>query len=386
MSLASRREYVAQMRARYAAARDRKTRSALLDELVAVTGFHRKHAIRVLRGPAPPGPRSRRHRARRYAGCLPVVALAWEALDYCCAERLHPRLLAVAEQLERHGVVRLTPAIRAELQQISRATLARRLRDLPSPKPRRLVTRPRPGAVLTTIPIGRYAWNETRPGALEVDCLEHNGGTTAGHYAVTVSLTDIVTGWSARHAVLGRSQRAIHAALATLLAAWPHPPWGLHPDNGGEFLNDHIRRFCQAQGLELTRSRPYRKNDNAHVEQRNRFLRDVVGYARYDTPAAVAWLNAVYARLDPYANLVLPSMKCVAKTRDGARIRKTYDTPRPPAVRLLEAGVLAGPARAALERALASLNPLQLHRDLEHWIAQGPSVEPGPFELVAGGR
>lgn len=140
---------------------------------------------------------------------------------------------------------RLTPAMRAALQQISRATLARRLRDLPSPQPRRLVARPRPGALLTAILVGRYAWNETRPGALEVDCLEHNGGTTCGHYAVTVSLTDIVTGWSARHAVLGRSQRAIHGALATLIAAWPHPPWGLHPDNGAEVLNDQVRRFFE---------------------------------------------------------------------------------------------------------------------------------------------
>jgi len=141
--------------------------------------------------------------------------------------------------------------------------------------------------------------------------VEHNGGTTSGQYACTLSVTDVVTGWSRRRAVMGRSQAGIHQALSLVINQWPYPCWGLHVDNGSEFLADHVRRYLAEHELDHTRSRPYKKNDSAHLEQRNRFIREMIGYERYDTAEAVVWLNEIYELLDPYANR---SMNCWTPT------------------------------------------------------------------------
>lgn len=380
-----RREYVKTMRERYRAAKTKKERGKLLDEVVAITGYNRKYAIRLLGvSDRPIRPKKRRKRKRRYTKCLPVVALCWEALDYCCAERLHPRLVPVTEQLIRHRVVYPDRDVLDELRAISLSTLARRLREMPSPKAR-TVPRPRAGSLIKCdVPIGRYDWNESRPGALEADLVEHNGGSTSGHFACTLSVTDVVTGWSRRRAVMGRGQAGIHEALSLIINQWPYPCWGLHADNGSEFLANHVQRFLAEHKLDHTRSRPYRKNDNAHVEQRNRFIREMIGYGRYDTPEAVAWLNRVYELLDLYANLVLPSMKLVDKKRYGSKVRKTYDTPRPPLVRAIEAGVLSDAERARLETmASFELNPLELHRQLEALINRGPQAVPQEIDAAA---
>jgi len=345
MSVRTRREYLEFKRKEYQQARSRQEKSRILDEVCRNCDYHRKYAIQVLNGragPSEPADKRRRRRRKQYQEALPVIQVVWEALDYPCAERLHPVLLPTAELLAAHGEVTLTPLIRQQLAAISRSTLARRLAELPSPKPRRSVPRPKARTLLhQQVPIGRFDWDEDRPGALEVDLLEHNGGSTAGHYAYTLSVVDIVTGWSRRRAILGLSQKAVHSALAHILDEWPFPPWALHTDNGAEFLNSFLLRFVEDRGLVFHRSRPYRKNDSPHVEQRNRqFVREVVGYARYDTPEHVAWLNEVYAWLDLYANLFLPTRKVVAKTREGSRVIKRYDQAATPFQRLLALAVL----------------------------------------------
>lgn len=181
-----------------------------------------------------------------------------------------------------------------------------------------------------------------------------------------------MTGYSRRRAILGRGQTAVFCELKAILDVWPVKPWGLHTDNGNEFLNGHLIRFCQQNKLAFTRSRPYRKNDNAHAEQKNRqYVREIVGYERYDTPEDVAWLNRVYAYLDIYANLFLPMRKVVAKERYGAQVRKTYDIARTPFQRLIEAGVLDTSTQAKLQRQLQAINPFALHRQLEDLLAQG---------------
>lgn len=314
MSLQARREYLVVMRRRYVSASGKAERARILTEVVEACGYHRKYAIRVLRTPVQSGRPAIRRRPKQYKKALPAIQLAWTALDYPCAERLHPVLLPTVEQLARHGEVALDPTICEQLAQISRATLARRLREMPTPKARRMAGSPRPGSALRSeVPLGRYAWDESRPGALAVDLVEHNGGASLGHFAYTLTMVDVVVGWSRRRAMMGRGQAGVHDAIRLLLDEWPYSAWGLHSDNGGEFLNNHLLRFIRARGLTMTRSRPYKKSDNPHVEQKNRqFVRDVVGYARYDTPGHVVWLNTVYALLDPYANLLLPSRKVVS--------------------------------------------------------------------------
>lgn len=388
MSLVSRREYVRAMKDRYRAAKTKKERRGLLDEVTAVTGYNRKYAIRLLGvSDRPLRPKKRRQRKRLYARCLPVIALCWEALDYCCAERLHPRLVIVTEQLIGHRIVYPDREMLHGLTHISLSTLARRLREMPSPKAR-MVPRSRSNSLIKCdVPVKRYDWDEDRPGALEADLVEHNGGFARGQYACTLSVTDVVTGWSRRRAVMGRGQAGTHEALALIFGEWPYPCWGLHADNGSEFLADHIQRFLAKRQLEHTRSRPYKKNDNAHVEQRNRFIREMIGYERYDTPEAVVWLNQVYEMLDLYANLVLPSMKLVRKRRYGSKVRKTYDTPRPPLERALEAGVVPQADRERLQKLASTLNPLDLHRQLEVLINRGPqAVRSAPERAVAGAK
>lgn len=378
MSLQSRREYLRKMQERYRKAKTRAEKSHILDEVVHVLGYHRKHAIQVLAGKTTilNSTTRKRHRPIMYQEALPVIQLVWQTLDYPCAERLHPVLLKTAEHLAAHGVITLSEQVRQQLAQISRATLARRIAQWRSPKPqRKAVSSSRSISKLRSeIPVAVYDWDESKPGALEIDLVEHNGGSTLGHYAYTLNVVDIVSGYSRRRAFLGRSQAVVFQALTLILSEWPVTPWGLHSDNGSEFFNGLLLRFCRQHGFELTRSRPYRKNDNAHVEQKNRqFVREVVGYERYDTPEAVEWLNEVYACLDPYANFFLPMRKVIAKERHGVKVRKTFDQAKVPFDRLVEAGVLASETRERLEKERQALNPLDLHQRLEILLAQGPS-------------
>ena len=142
-------------------------------------------------------------------------------------------------------------------------------------------------------------------------------------FAYTLSMVDGVTGYSRRQAVLGRGQAGVHRELRRVVDEWPYKAWGLHADNGREFLNDQLVRFAKERGLTFTRSRPYRKNDSSHVEQKNRqYVREIVGYDRFDTPEAVQWLNRVYELLTVYANLFLPMRKVVARRRVGSRVSK----------------------------------------------------------------
>lgn len=377
MSLHSRKEYMFSMREHYAKAQTRREKSQILDEIVRVTGYHRKHAIQILNNKTTVlKPKViKRSRPKKYQQSMPVIQKVWEALDSPCAERLHPVLLSTAEHLARHGELTLTDAIRDELTQISRATLARRIQSWHGPKPKKKTfSRSRSLSRLRSqVPVETYRWDEQKPGALEVDLVEHNGGSSIGHFACTLTVVDIVTGFSRRRALLGRSQKAVFEALTAILDEWPFKAWGLHSDNGSEFLNHHLIRFCQEHHLRFTRSRPYRKNDNAHAEQKNRqYVRDIVGYERYDTPEAIRWLNKVYGILDVYANFFLPLRKITAKQRDGSKVRKRYDSARSPIERLLEKGLISPREHQALIQKRQALNPLDLQRKLQNVLAEDP--------------
>jgi hypothetical protein len=290
---------------------------------------------------------------------MPVVQVVWEALDYPGAERLPPVLLATAEQLAKHGEVQLTQEVLRDLQEISRATLARRIAKWNRPGTKHVPSGKHPSSgPRFEIPVQRYDWDDDRPGALEIDLVEHNGGSSLGHYADTLSVVDSVTGYSRRQAMLGRGQAGVEAALGRILAEWPYNVWGIHSDNGTEFINHHLTRVAKTRGLSFTRSRPYQKNDNAHVAQKNRFLvREIVGYERYDTPEDVTWLNTVYAWLDRYANACLPMRKVGHKPREGARVHKRYDIARTPLQRAFDAGVVPGDRQQVWSDWAASLNP-----------------------------
>jgi hypothetical protein len=370
MSLSARRELVAALRPRYWGA-DRPTKRRMLDELVATTGYHRKYALALLHAPAPPAaPRARPRPPRRPrydAAVQHALTACWQAANGICSKRLVPYLPELVAVLTRHHVLTLPPATQAALLALSPATADRLL------APARRSARPlglgttKPGTLLKQqIPIRTFAdWDDAQVGFLEIDLVAHCGTTTAGEYVHTLTLTDIVTTWTECVALPQRSQAQVQQALVAVRTRLPFAVHGLDSDNGAEFINATLLRYCQQEGITFTRSRPYKKNDQAHVEQKNwSVVRQTVGYDRYEGAAACAALGALYARVRLYTNYFQPSMKLVSKERAGSRVRKGYDRARTPYQRVLEAAEMSTDAKQTLRSEYEELNPVQLLREI----------------------
>jgi hypothetical protein len=368
---ASKHELAGAVRDRYLRA-DRRGKATILDEFVASTGYHRKAAIRLLRQ-GPPRPRQGHGgRPRRYSSVVVgALRVAAEASDWLCGKRLAPFLEELIPALEAEGALAVSESDRAALLAMSPATVDRRL------APFRRQLRPhgrgttKPGTLLKQqIPVHTYTpWEEERAGFLEIDLVAHCGTTTAGHYLSTLVATDVATGWTECQAIWGKGQAAVVDALEQIRDRLPFPLLGIDSDNGSEFLNDHLLRWCRRQELTFTRSRPYWKNDQAHVEQKNwSVVRRLVGYDRYESRAALAALQAVYDPLRLWTNHWQPTLKLIAKERDGARVRKRYDTAQTPYRRTLAAADLGPAARQRLDAEHAASGPVALRRRLDHAI------------------
>lgn len=367
MSADERRKYLRIVAPRYARAR-RAERSRLLTEMGEVTKLHRKSLVRLMHMPslerAPKGPRYRR---RRYgAEVADVVRVVWESLDYVCAERLTPVLLCTAQQLAQWGELVLRPGVEALLSTISRATVQRLLQRFQQDTPKLPRRKPQPpNHLLREVPMGRLSWATTLPGSFETDLVHHCGAVSAGDYIHTLQLVDIATGWSERVAVLGRSQEAMGKGFRRVQERLPFPIRHLHPDNGSEFFNDHLARYFgeEVTGLSLSRSRPYRKNDNRFVEQKNATLvRAYVGYDRLDTGRQYAALNALYDQLWVYYNLFQPVLHMVRKDVVEGKLHRKWDRAQTPYQRLLISGVLSSEQEARLATLYARTNPRQLRK------------------------
>jgi hypothetical protein len=355
----ARQQYLEQMRDRYVVA-GRAARSALLDEAVTMTGYHRKALIR--RFTRPLGPRRRRRgRPRRY-GPMVVAALRalWTAAGYPWSVRLKALLPLWLPAARKR--LPLTPAVEAQLQQISPRQVDRLLARDKRQVRRRLYGRTKPGTLLKHhVPLRTDRWDVTAPGFTEVDLVAHSGDRADGEFAHTVNQTDIVTTWVESQAVLGKSQIRVQQALETMRQGLPFPLLGIDSANGSEFLNGHLVRYCRGLDVQFTRGRPYKKDDNAHIEQKNwTHVRKLVGYERYDSQAAVDALNAVYGQLRLLQNLFLPTVKLVRKERVGARTRRRYDAPLAPLDRVQQCAE-ADPAQvAALVALRGQLDPFAL--------------------------
>ncbi len=373
MTIDGRRKYLKKLQGRYQAA-DRAGRSALLTEMAAVTGLHRKSLTRLLRAPSLERRPRRRQRGRTYGvEVRTVVATVWGRLDYICAERLTPALLPTARHLAASGECRLTPAVEGRLGTISRATVQRLTGALPRPTPRL----PRGGPeqanrVRQAVPMRRLPWDTVEPGHFEVDLAHHCGGSATGEYVHTLRMVDVATGWSERAAVLGRGQAAMEAGFRRILGRLPFPVVELHPDNGGEFFNNHLVRLWgeEIAGLTLSRGRPYRKDDNRPVEQQNDTLvRAYLGHGRLDTAARAATLDQLYEQLWVYYNLVQPVLHLAEQVVPAGKRRRRWDTATTPSQRLVATGVLDADWRATLDARHAQTNPRQLRRATPHAVA-----------------
>jgi hypothetical protein len=382
MTVDERRKCLKRMRGRYLAA-SREERGRLLDELAVLTGLHRYSVVRLLKGATLERRPRHKQRGREYGAEVDdALRVIRESLDYVCAERLTPALVETAEQLARHGELATTPGLLEQLGRISVASVQRRLTRLGRDTARLPRRGPeRANKVARAIPMRSIPWDTAEPGHVEVDLVHHGGASTSGDYVHTLQMVDVATGWSERVAVLGRGQRAMEAGFRRILARVPFPVVELHSDNGSEFLNDHLVRFwgTEITGLALSRSRPYRKNDNRFVEQENDTLaRAYLGQARLDTPEQAAALDALYDRMWAYYNLFQPVLHLVEKTYDGTRVRRRWDSAATPVARLLATESLDADARGRLETLHATTNPRALRRaiqaDLHRLLYPRPSA------------
>jgi hypothetical protein len=372
MAIDERRKYLLIMRQRYVLA-ERPERSRLLDEMAQVTALHRKRLRRRLAGELTRQPRAR-ERTRTYQA--PVVAalrVIAESFDYLCAERLTPNLGWMARQLVQHGELTVSDAVLAQLDVISTSTVQRLLdqirqdeRRLPQKGPERA------NQVLRTVPMTRIAWDIPEPGHFETDLVHHCGREASGEYVHPLQMIDVATGWSERMAVLGRGYLGMQAAFRRGLARLPFAVLELHPDNGSEFFNQHMVR-CWGEvisGATLSRSRPYQKNDNRNVEQKNSSLvRAYLGFARLDSARQTLALNELYDQMWLYYNLFQPVLHLAEKTlvlnaADRAHVKRRYDVAQTPCDRLCATPALSPAQRTKLARLRDATNPRRLRQDI----------------------
>ncbi|HEY3412829.1 MAG TPA: transposase family protein, partial [Armatimonadota bacterium] len=330
MSLATKRELVASLAPRYFRA-SRGEKSRILDEFVASTGYHRKYAMAILKHPNVRTRKDKRERKPRY-GQEVAAALrrCWETLRCPCSKRLVPFLSELVPILERYGELSIKEECRSRLLELSTATADRLLKDA---RKQYGQTTTRSGTLLKhQIPIHTYAdWCDTKPGHVEADLVAHCGDTTEGWYLNTLVLVDVATGWIEPLSLLYKGQQTVKDGIEQIRRRLPFPLRGLDCDNGSEFLNRMLFKYCKETAIHFTRCRPYKKNDQCHVEQKNgAVIRSYVGYDRYEGIPAKQRMDALYEQVRLLVNFFLPSMKLLEKTREGARVRKTYDTPRTP--------------------------------------------------------
>jgi len=374
MSLQSRREVVERLRGRYSRA-GMKHRGKLVDEVCSVCGYERKYAIKVLNGNrAGPG-RGRRGGSRRKYGEseAQVAAAIWKLGDYPCGKRLVAMLpLWVPAYEARHG--KLPGPVRRKLESISAPTLDRLL----APYRMKVLKRrggTKPGRLLRTqIPVRCENWDIDRPGYLEADTVDHGGDTTEGNFMRSITYTDIYSGWTEQAAIWNKSGERVLSRTRAIEEDLPFPLLGFDSDNGGEFINHALWGYFRQRHrpVYFTRSRAYRKNDNAHVEQKNwTKVRQLLGYARYDQPEVVEVVHDLYRnewRL--LQNVFQPIMKLKKKERRGGRMKKTYDRPQTPAQRLLAWSGLSADKRAWLRHLQATLNPITLSEAVNRKLQQ----------------
>jgi hypothetical protein len=263
----------------------------------------------------------------------------WALFDYLCGKRLVPLLRDFIDLLYASGSFECSQEIRTLLTSVSPATVDRLLADERKKFRVRGSSITRPGTLLKQqIPLRTFSdWSDAVPGFVEADLVAHDGGSAFGDFLCTLTLTDVATGWTESIAVLNKAQKHVFPGLTALRAALPFPLLGLNTDNGSEFINDHLARYCAQEHIHFTRSRPYKKNDNCFVEQKNySIVRRYTGYDRYDNEEELNILNQLYKTLRLYTNFFLPAMKLISKTRIGSKITKKYDIPKTPFKRVLE--------------------------------------------------
>ena len=345
----------------------KKQRSMILDEFVRLTGFNRNYATRALRIGGGLLGASKKHRSGRRPYYDEMVRASliriWQIMDFINSKRLSAILPEIIRKLEAFGEMKFSNELSKKLCQISPAAIDRLLKDT-----RRKMGRKGPGTtrqgkyLIDKIPIKTFGeWVDTEPGFLQIDLLAHSAGNVYGGFAYTLNATDVCTGWTVSVLVRDKTKLQMLKALILMKNSFPFPIKGFHTDNGAEFINEAIVKFAQHYELEFTRGRPYKKNDNPHIEQKNySVVRRNTGYLRYDKPEHFTVLRTLYEHLNQYNNYFLPIMVLVEKHRKGAKVTRRYDYPRTPFKRLLERSEIPTGFKTKIKTLYKTLNPVAL--------------------------
>jgi len=362
--MATRQELILTVGKRYREA-SRGQRSDILDEFTKITGYHRKHAIRVLTQASLSAKKTRKPRARIYDEVIvDVLILLWEASDRLCGKRLKALLPPLIAAMERHSHLDLDVDVKDKLLTMSAASIDRAL------KPTRLKVSARGkrrqgsgNAFKRQIPVRTFSdWNDPAPGFMEVDLVEHCGGVKQdGNFVHTLVLTDIASGWTECLSLQVRNQLLVVEGIANAQSVLPFTIKGIDTDNGSEFINEVVFTYCKGMGYEQTRSRPYRKNDQAWVEQKNgSVVRRMVGYNKLTGSESCQVLQELYDASRLFVNYFQPSFKLKSKIRQGAHVKKKYHPPRTPCERLLARPDIDDQSKEALRQQLSTLDPVML--------------------------
>jgi len=346
----------------------RTEKTDILNEFCQTHHCHRKHAVRVLNGPLPTEEiRESRRREPLYApAVIAVLQAIWEAAGYLWSRRLKAALPLWIPWARRRFSI--TPEQERLLLSISPSQIDRRLAKVKHKLKRRIYGRTKPGSLLKhQIPIKTDSWNIRRPGFLEIDLVSHSGSSAEGLFAYTLDMVDIKTGWVARRAILGKDQKAVRDAIDEMAQDLPFPLLGLDSDNGSEFINELLYVYCKARKVQFTRGRPYKKDDNAHIEQKNwTHVRQLFGYVRYDTREAVDAMNRLYrCELDWYQNFYQPSVKLAKKIRIGSKIKRLYRDALTPFQRLLDSKGIRADKVKTLRAFKEQLDPFALAKIID---------------------
>lgn len=340
----------------------------ILDEFVALTGLTRKRAIVVLRCAPKVAEKRMRKRNRLYnEGERQALLVLWEAADRVCGKRLKPLIPLLIQSLEEHGHLNLESALRERLLTVGSATIDRALKsarmDVCAKKRLRAKAKSK---VRTKVPVRTFSdWNDPVPGFMEVDCVAHCGGTMAGSFIHSLVLTDLSSGWTECLPLVVRTGELVVDAISTVMRMLPFPLKGIDVDNGSEFINEGLLKFCTDNNIEFTRARPRRKNDQAWIEQKNgSVVRRLLGYMRYEGLPAAKAISRLYAASRLYVNFFQPSFKLDTKVRVGSRIKKNYHPPATPCQRLLASESIPDKARESLQLMAKGLDPIRLLEEI----------------------
>lgn len=358
---------------RYLKAKTRKEKTKILDEYCANTKHNRKYAIGKIRFICFRDKiLQKRGRKKVYSNETDILLLKiWEHFDCICGERLHPYLEEGLSVLERFGYVKASQAIKDEVLSMSLSTVKRRIVRERKLNSRSRLSSTKPGSLLKKqIPIKTICWDEEKAGFCEIDLVAHCGGSLLGELIYTLQFVDIKTTWTERKAVMGKAQNRVFTEIKKIRNQLPFDLKGLDSDNGSEFINHQLWKYCEEEKIEFTRSRPYMKKDNAHIEQKNwPLVRKVLGYDRFDTQYQLQLINDLYDNeLRLFINFFQPTLKLKEKIRVGSKYKRKYGKAKTPYQRVLDCQDVPKEKKEELTSLYLTLDPVKLKKEIDRKI------------------